>query len=166
MPAMLWQHDATEPIGVWQDIREDATGLLVRGSLNLETARGKEASALVRQGALNGLSIGFMTPDGGATFDRQTGNRILTAIDLWEVSLVTFPANTAARLDGASVATRQAFETLLREVGFAKGAAKKLSHGGWPALQASNTSTDHHKAARLLERIEAASRSLKGIDHD
>jgi len=160
MPAMLWQHDASEPIGVWQDIREDATGLVVRGQLNIETARGREAAALVRQGALSGLSIGFMVPDGGARYDRQTGNRILTAIDLWEISLVTFPANTAARLDGASVATRQAFEALLREVGFAKGAAAKLSRGGWPALQSSNSSTDNHKAARFLEKIEAAARAL------
>lgn len=162
MPAMLWQHDAGEPIGVWSEIREDDNGLRVRGSLNLETARGKEAAALIRQGALDGLSIGFMVSEGGATFDRATGHRILTAVDLWEVSLVTFPANATARLDGGTVATRAQFETLLRQVGFSRGAATKLSRGGWGALTATSPTTDETKARRFLEKVEAASRTLKG----
>lgn len=109
MPALLWQHRAFEPIGVFTEMREDETGLFVRGQLALETQRGKEAHALLRQGALNGLSVGFAPVKDEKGEDGITK---LTEIDLWEVSLVTFPANDHARvssvkankekLDGAS----------------------------------------------------------------
>jgi len=59
MPALLWQHDASEPIGVWVEVTEDQRGLRIKGRLAMETARGKEAHTLLKMGALNGLSIGF-----------------------------------------------------------------------------------------------------------
>ena len=98
---MLWQHDPAEPIGVWDEVREDATGLFVRGRLLPEVARAREAAALVAAGAIGGLSIGYRTvraaKDAG-------GTRTLTELELWEVSLVTFPmlpqARVAAKGDG------------------------------------------------------------------
>ena len=96
MPAMLWQHDADEPIGVWTEMTEDKKGLRVKGQLALETVRGKEAHALLKLGALNGLSIGFVSKQWA--YDRESEVRTLTEIDLWEVSLVTFPANPKARV--------------------------------------------------------------------
>lgn len=95
MPAMLWQHDADEPIGVWTEMAEDAKGLRVKGQLCLDTARGKEAYALLKMGALNGLSIGFCTVPGTSRYN-DDGVRVVTQVDLWEVSLVTFQANKAA----------------------------------------------------------------------
>ena len=93
---MLWQHDPAEPIGVWTSLAEDGTGLAVRGRLNMAVARARELDALVRQGAVDGLSIGFRVV--AATTDRRSGVRRIARIDLWEVSLVTFPMLPGARL--------------------------------------------------------------------
>ncbi|MDE2182883.1 MAG: HK97 family phage prohead protease [Alphaproteobacteria bacterium] len=86
---MLYQHSALEPLGVWQTIREDGRGLYVRGRLVLDVRRAREVRALIRDGALNGLSIGFRTRR--AVRDAKTGLRRLTEIELWEISIVTFP---------------------------------------------------------------------------
>ena len=92
---MLWQHDPAHPIGVWDEIAEDATGLRVRGRILTETQKGAEAAALVRAGAIEGLSIGYRTVK--ATRDKE-GHRRLEEVQLWEVSLVTFPMLPTARL--------------------------------------------------------------------
>jgi uncharacterized protein len=93
---MLYQHDPGEPIGVWLDIREDQRGLFVRGRLTLDVARGREVASLMRAGALDGLSIGFKTVKAKA--ERASGLRRLTEIDLWEISIVTFPMQPEARV--------------------------------------------------------------------
>lgn len=118
-PALLWQHRAGEPIGVYTAVREDSVGLYLEGQLALKTARGAEAHELLKMKALSGLSIGFVTRDD--SYDKVSGIRTLKKVDLWEVSLVTFPANDAARV--GSVKTIDALETLsdaeryLREAG-------------------------------------------------
>jgi len=86
---MLYQHFSHEPIGVWQEIREDGTGLYVRGRLIADVTRSREVASLLAEGALNGLSIGFKTLR--ARRDPATGARNLLEIELWEVSVVTFP---------------------------------------------------------------------------
>ncbi len=93
---MLWQHDASQPLGVWTSIIEDARGLKVEGQLNLAVARAREIHALMRDGALDGLSIGFRTQS--AVTDKSTGIRKLIRLDLWEVSIVTFPMLPQARV--------------------------------------------------------------------
>lgn len=97
---MLYQHQAHEPIGTWQAIAEDRRGLYVRGTLCLEASRGRDVAALVAAGALDGLSIGFRTVR--ARTDPRTGVRTLFEVDLWEISLVTFPMLAEARLRAAS----------------------------------------------------------------
>ena len=94
MPAMLWQHDPGQPIGVWNTIREDATGLYVEGRPS-ETQPSQETRTLLKMGALSGLSIGFRTRK--STTDSKTGVRTLTDVELWKISVVTFPANDEAR---------------------------------------------------------------------
>ncbi|MFG1475368.1 HK97 family phage prohead protease [Xanthobacter agilis] len=96
---LLYQHDPAEPIGVWTDIREDARGLYVRGRLSPAVARARECAALVAEGALDGLSIGFKAVE--ARTDPKTRLRRLSRIDLWEVSIVTFPMQPGARLAAA-----------------------------------------------------------------
>lgn len=93
---LLWQHDMREPIGLVEELREDAHGLYVKGRLLLDIARAREAYALLKQGVISGLSIGY-TPLRWQT-DPHKGIRRLDALDLWEISLVTFPANDAARI--------------------------------------------------------------------
>jgi HK97 family phage prohead protease len=96
MPALLWQHKQSEPIGVYTEVREDETGLYVKGKLALKTVRGSEAYELMKMKALNGLSIGFVSQND--TVDYKTNVRTISKADLWEVSIVTFPMNDKARV--------------------------------------------------------------------
>lgn len=100
----LYQHDPKEPIGVWLALNEDQKGLRVTGRLIPDVARAREVFALVRASALDGLSIGFRAAQ--ATRDARSGVRRLKTIDLWEVSIVTFPmlpeARIAPQADGSS----------------------------------------------------------------
>lgn len=93
---MLWQHDPSEPIGVWTDMMEDRKGLRVRGCLFPEVQRARELACLIKQGAVDGLSIGFRPVK--ARRDPQARLRRLSEIDLWEISIVTFPLLPGARL--------------------------------------------------------------------
>lgn len=91
---LLWQHIQSEPIGMIESLFEDARGLYIEGKLLLDVARAKEALSLLKAGAVKGLSIGYSPKQ--YSIDPDTGVRRLSEVDLWEVSLVTFPANEAA----------------------------------------------------------------------
>ncbi len=93
---MLWQHDPREPIGIWDEVREDDRGLFVKGRLLESVSRAREAAALTRAGAIDGLSIGYRTVK---SHKDDRGRRCLSEVELWEVSLVTFPMLPEARLD-------------------------------------------------------------------
>ena len=92
---MLWQHDPAQPIGIWDEVREDERGLYVKGRLLADVARAREAAALIGAGAIDGLSIGYRTVK--AEKDAK-GQRLLRELELWEVSLVTFPMLPEARI--------------------------------------------------------------------
>lgn len=99
LPPVLWQHRSGEPLGPYLAMEEQPIGLFVRGQLLVDDVqRAKEARALMRAKAVNGLSIGFVTRED--SYDRVTGVRTLKKVDLWEVSVVTFPANPAAQISG------------------------------------------------------------------
>jgi uncharacterized protein len=93
---MLYQHDAGAPVGHWEHVGEDGRGLVAHGRLALGSARGREVHALMRAGALDGLSIGFRTVR--AKRDAATGIRRILEADLWEISIVTFPMLPGARV--------------------------------------------------------------------
>jgi HK97 family phage prohead protease len=160
MPAMLWQHSSDEPIGVWESMTEDVKGLKVVGRLALDTTRGKEAHALLKMGAINGLSIGFMSKQW--SYDRDTEVRTLTEVDLWEVSLVTFPANQAARVThvkGAEdIGAPKDAERILRDAGFSKSEATAFVSRLLRMGEARRESADSVAAA-----LKAANRLLKTI---
>ena len=160
MPAMLWQHDADKPIGVWTEMVEDEKGLRIKGQLAMETVKGKEAHALLKMGALNGLSIGFMSKEW--SYDRETEVRTLTAIDLWEVSLVTFPANEKARVTNVKsadeMATPKDAEKVLRDAGFSKSDAtafvsRVMRMGEVRSDSANSTAVAMKAADRLLRSL-------------
>jgi Escherichia/Staphylococcus phage prohead protease len=92
---MLFQHDPKEPVGVWDRIEEDAKGLYVEGRLVADISRSDNLRKLIRAGAIDGLSIGFRTV---RATKGVNGVRRLWRIDLWEVSIVTFPMLDAARI--------------------------------------------------------------------
>lgn len=93
---MLWQHQQDEPIGIFERMFEDIRGLYVEGKLLLDVARAKEAYLLLKERAISGLSIGYSPIK--YRIHEKTGVRLLSAVELWEISLVTFPANEAAKI--------------------------------------------------------------------
>ena len=93
---MLFQHDPSEPIGIWLELVEDFRGLKARGRLIPDVQRARELLSLVEQGAIDGLSIGYRTVRG--KIDPKTRIRKLYQVDLWEVSIVTFPLLAGARV--------------------------------------------------------------------
>jgi len=95
---MLYQHQAETPIGRWTDIQEDKRGLHVKGEIFLDTERGHDVYRLIQGGAIDGLSIGFKTRESRPA----PGGRQLLSIDLWEVSVVTFPMSPLARIERVS----------------------------------------------------------------
>lgn len=160
MPAMLWQHDADKPIGIWTEMIEDEKGLRIKGRLAMETVKGKEAHALLKMGAINGLSIGFMSKEWA--YDRETEVRTLTAIDLWEVSLVTFPANEKARVTNVKSADElqapKDAEKALRDAGFSKSDAtafvsRVMRMGEVRSDSANSTAVAMKAADRLLRSL-------------
>lgn len=163
MPAMLWQHDPSEPIGIWTDMTEDAKGLKIKGRLALETSRGKEAHALLKLGALNGLSIGFVSKQWA--YDKDTDIRTLTEVDLWEVSLVTFPANGKSRITNVKScedlnAPKDA-ERILRDAGFSKADAlafvtRVMRMGEARRDSADSTAVAMKAASRLLKTLTSS----------
>jgi HK97 family phage prohead protease len=104
---MLYQHFTHSPIGVWETIAEDARGLYVRGRLSTDIEQARDIRALLADGALNGLSIGFRTVRAA----RQAGGRVLLQVDLVEISIVTFPllAGSQVTAIGAGGALARAF---------------------------------------------------------
>ncbi|MBV9571450.1 MAG: HK97 family phage prohead protease [Alphaproteobacteria bacterium] len=118
---MLYQHFAHEPIGVWAEIREDARGLYVRGRLTTDIERGRDVLALLNDGALDGLSIGFKTKS--ARRDPATGARTLIEVELWEVSVVTFPL-----LEGSAVTAIGAKSVTAQHIRLAAEAVRPKIH--------------------------------------
>lgn len=163
MPAMLWQHSPDAPIGVWTDAREDDRGLKVTGRLTLDTKRGAEARALVKDGAL-ALSIGFETRES----EPENGRRVLKDVKLWEISLVTFPANELARITAIknSVASGELsprlVEHILRDAGVPKAFAKAIVAGGWKTAS-SNRCDAEGEVHRLCQAIKANTAMLNSF---
>lgn len=160
MPAMLWQHDGDDPIGVWSEMAEDANGLRIKGRLCMETACGKEAHALLKMGAINGLSVGFVTKS--YEYDTETDVRTITEVDLWEVSLVTFPSNSKARVTSVKssneIQAPKDAERILRDAGFSKSDAtayvsRVMGMGEARRDAAKSTATALQAANRLLQSL-------------
>ncbi|MCP1998250.1 HK97 family phage prohead protease [Nitrobacter winogradskyi] len=145
-PAMLLQHgsflggDDNMPVGVWTEMREDSKGLYVEGQL-APTTRGKDAYTLLKMSprpAINGMSIGYRPVEWSMRAKPEDPRRTLKAVELLEVSLVTFPANGKARVEAVksadSIKTIREFEEFLRDVGgFSNAAAKAIAAGGFKA---------------------------------
>ena len=128
---MFWMHDPRAVPGVWKSMNEDATGLHVVGEL-VDTELGNELRTLLQKRAVRGLSIGYQATD--IDFDRD-GNRILKAVDLWEVSLVSLAMNPLAQVEavksrlsraGEYVPTERELEARLRDAGLSRKLAQTV----------------------------------------
>jgi HK97 family phage prohead protease len=131
---LLWQHKMDEPIGVFESLYEDSHGLFVKGKLLLDVKRAKEAYSLLKSGAINGMSIGYSVVS--ARVDEDSLVRIIEDLDLFEVSLVTFPANEGATITSVKSSvpsTLREYEKFLRKNGYSRSEAKELALYGFRA---------------------------------
>lgn len=154
LPALLWQHKTDEPIGIFTSMKEDDHGLYVEGRLLKEDDElAKRAYAHLKAGSIQAMSIGYSLND--YEYDKDKGAFQLKEIDLWEVSLVTFPANEEARidtvkasLDGGDLPQPALVEQYLRDAGFSRKQAKTILAGGYKALRdADREDVDQIKSA-------------------
>ncbi|SHO52860.1 prohead peptidase. Unknown type peptidase. MEROPS family U35 [Desulfopila aestuarii DSM 18488] len=149
LPPVLWQHSSAHPVGPYLEMKEDGSGLWVRGQLlKDDVALAKEAYALMKAKAVTGLSIGYRTIVD--EFDRETGITTLKELDLWEVSIVTFPANDLARIENVkSITTVRDFEEFLRESGFSKSEALRIASNGFERRESAAENAENKK---LIEK--------------
>lgn len=141
MPKLFWQHMPSEPIGKWLDAKEDDHGLLLRGKLNMDVQRGREAHALLKAGDIDGLSIGYRIKE--YSVDTESGVWTLEKLDLIEVSVVSVGANENAVVSSVKAAkaahdlmeklkagdqlTAREFETWLKGLGFSNSQAERAA---------------------------------------
>jgi HK97 family phage prohead protease len=157
LPPVLWQHRSGEPVGPHLDMAEDTHGLFLTGQLLVnDVQRAREARALMKAKAVNGLSIGFVPRED--SFDRVTGIRTLKKVDLWEVSIVTFPANPQAQIANVKSAIdgledMDAMERYLCQAGgFSRAQSKAYLHRV-KALAAQRQAEPDAELHAMLERL-------------
>lgn len=127
-PKMLWQHNPSIIIGKWVEMFEDERGLYVKGTLFTDIEKGSEAYALMKHGELDGMSVGFNI-DNAYAEDR---GRVIDDLELWEISVVTWGANPQALVSSVkSIDTKRDFEHFLRDSGFSRNEAKRITANGF-----------------------------------
>ena len=156
---MLWQHDTHTVIGTWSEVAEDAKGLFVRGKLLTEVQAARECYALMKAGAIDGLSIGYRTVND--EYDRESGIRTISEAELYEVSVVTMPMNEAATVSlvkSDGLAAPKEFEALLRDAGLSRKQATAFVAGGYNALKNLRDAGDRGEDRGVLDAL----RELRG----
>lgn len=159
LPAMLWQHRMDEPIGIFTEMHEDETGLYVKGRLLVDDdPMAKRAHAHMKAGSISGMSIGYILKEW--EYDKAKEAYLLKEIELWEVSLVTFPANDEARvaevkssLSSGEIPAQSLVERCLRDAGFSRTQAKTIVSGGHKALRDAGGTTNLDALNLLIESI-------------
>lgn len=163
--AMLWQHNSSDPMGIWEEVSENKKGLLVKGPVEIGTDIGLHRFNLIKMGAVKGLSIGFDMPrdkDGKVDSDSYEINeknrtRLLKTIDLWEISPVTFAANTRANITGAKglkeAKTEREIERILRDSGLSRSDSVYLASLCKFGLRDSGTDNEVKEILKTLDRV-------------
>ena len=126
-PKMLWQHNMLDPIGSWDEYYEDERGLYMKGRIAIKSTKGRDAYELVKAGAIDGLSIGYVTKD----YEMEAGARLLKKVDLFETSLVTIQANAAAMVTSVKNADVRDIEAMFRQMNFSRSEAKAMATAAW-----------------------------------
>lgn len=159
---MLWQHDMSQPIGVWDEIYEDERGLFVRGRLLKEVEKGREAMALLRAGAIDSMSIGYRTMEAIPEGDGRV--RKLMEVDLFEISLVTFPMLPDAKVTNVkSITTERDFERFLRDAGYSRKDAVAITLHGFKALLRQRDAGEDEAVTGELDALLSKLTKLKGV---
>lgn len=163
---MLYEHDGSSLIGRWVDLAEDERGLRVRGELTPGHSVATDVYASLKAGHIDGLSIGFQVPPGGA-IERADGGRTLKCIDLFEISVVSRPADSSARTllvksDFESMSVRDLERFLVRDAGVPAAVAKALIAGGYKSLSATRDAGERLKPDAVKAALLDAIRSTRG----
>lgn len=157
---MLWQHWTDEPIGVWTEFKEDNQGLYARGRLLTVVQKGKEAYELIKAGAVEGLSIGYRSVK--SIYDDKTGFRDLLEVELFEVSIVSFPAIATAGVTGIKHDwTIRDVERILREAGMPNAMATKLVASGWKAANSRGQGDPDDGLMSVVDKFRDMNEDLK-----
>jgi len=159
---MLFQHDPNKVLGRWLEAKEDKRGLWVKGKMNLAVQLAKETLALMQDGAIDGMSIGFRTVTAKRE-DKLGAPRKLMEVDLWEISLVTFPMNPKSIV--ASVKedwTKRDVERVLREAGAPNEFAKLICSKGYDEATRLLTKDHRDDGLGLIERLNKLTLAMKG----
>lgn len=161
---LLWQHDSKEPVGTFR-ANENQTGLMLRGNLLVkDVAKAREARALAQAGALGGLSVGFMIKRAEPRSESNRGGLNIYEVDLWETSLVTFPANPAAQIsavksalaDGELPTVRDFERMLTRDAGFTRSQALTIIKSGFDSLATRDAGDDDEEYTAISEALKSA----------
>ena len=162
---LLWQHNTGQPVGVINSMRQDEKGLLVSGVF-ADTEAGRDAREYLRLKAVQKMSIGYRVKK--ASYDDKKGIRYIEEIELGEVSLVTFPANEKATITSVKAdlpKTEREFESLLREIGFSRNAAKSITAGGFKAKaevgEQDSTVRDAQDASLVAQKLAELSNFIR-----
>lgn len=169
MPKMLWQHWSSEPIGTWVEAREDDRGLFLKGKLS-DIKQGREAYELLKDGAISGLSIGFVMKD----WDYEENIRVIKKVKLWEVSLVTFPANQEANVTAVkseeieqALTTARNTEKFLAKHGMSRKDATTVSSAIHAQLKSQRDSGDESQRDSVddnaIEKLENLNNNLNEV---
>lgn len=154
-PLMLWMHDRSRPVGRWEKVAEDSHGLHVEGVLNMRTASGREAYEHLTAGDIAGLSIGYQAEREQA----RGGVNVLQEVTLFEISIVSMPADPHARITGVKhgldgrPSTRREFEMALKAMGFTRREAEAISHKGFGHIDAPDNSDELRAAQVALSNL-------------
>lgn len=165
---LLFQHNPAEPIGIWESLVEDSKGLHARGRLTTQVARAREVLSLMRSGAIDGLSIGFRVLE--AHRDRVRGVRRIEKVDLWEISIVTFPMLPGARIRSVKArpfadrlpTERELERWLTQDAGLTRAAARALLRDGSEGLSGMRDAAGAPlDKARITARLADAAQFLR-----
>jgi HK97 family phage prohead protease len=157
---MLYQHDSSKLLGVWDVVKEDSKGLFVEGGLNLNTALGRDVYELAKSGALSDMSVGFKTQD----YEYDTKNvRHIKKAELFEVSLVTFPMNEKANIlsvKSGDIETERDFEHFLKKAGYSNNEAKTITSHGFKRFMQKKESNEADGSESILKALQELKKSI------
>lgn len=158
LPKMLWQHRTDEPLGIYSHMKEDDHGLYVEGKILVNAGpTEKRAYEHLKAGSIDAMSIGYTIPAGGIEYDKDNDAYLLKQIKLWEVSLVTFPANPDALIDAVKSVVEagpKEFERFLREAGLSRSQAKGLMARGFDGLRDLREADEDEESQDVVKSLQ------------
>jgi HK97 family phage prohead protease len=161
---MLFQHDPDDPIGAWQGVSEDDTGLAVDGLLCVAVQEVKDLHELMKIGGVRGLSIGFSAVE--FKLDEKKRERTILDVDLPEISVVTMagePNAMVTDVKGADLSPLfREFEKSLRDAGHSRSEAKRFIAAGRAALGLQRDAEEDEPDDEVIAALKKLKKTITG----